>query len=110
MEMKFDKENKLTEDELEQVVGGSLLSDDSRFLNVLLRGREGQCERYGAFKAHWCWSSVVRAWNSVGVEILYGEFFGYSYSINGKIVSRDEAWQHAEQVVGKHLQRSDWDW
>ena len=31
--MKFDKENKLTNDELEQVVGGSAydLADDSRF-------------------------------------------------------------------------------
>ena len=47
--MKLDKENKLTDDELEQVVGGDKdLANDSRFLNVLLRGREGQCGRYGS--------------------------------------------------------------
>ena len=41
--MKLDKENKLTENELEQVVGGNNLAQDSRFLNVLLKGREVTC-------------------------------------------------------------------
>ncbi len=35
--MKLKNENKLTDDELEQVVGGSLdpMSEDSKFLNVI---------------------------------------------------------------------------
>ncbi len=45
--MKLKNENKLTDDELEQVTGGDAMADDSRFLNVLLRGREGHCGRYG---------------------------------------------------------------
>ena len=48
--MKLDKENKLTNDELEQVSGGCdyETSDDSRFLNVLLRGTDyHRCDRYG---------------------------------------------------------------
>ena len=44
--MKLEKENKLTDDELEQVTGGDAMANDSRYLNVLLRGREGQCGRY----------------------------------------------------------------
>ena len=47
--MKLKDENKLTEDELEQVAGGDMLANDSRFLNVLLRGCAGQCGRYGGF-------------------------------------------------------------
>lgn len=40
--MKLKNENKLTDDELEQVAGGGYddhdLANDSRFLNVLLQG------------------------------------------------------------------------
>ena len=119
--MKLDKENKLADDDLEQVVGGSLLSDDSRYLNVLLRGREGQCERYGAWTVKGHSDEIVRAWASVGVEFSdtvtsYGgphackPSKSFHYCINGKEVSRYEAWLHAEQVVGKHLKRADWDW
>ena len=49
--MKLKNENKLTDADLEQVVGGGQLDQDSRFLNVLLRGREGQCGRYGVWTA-----------------------------------------------------------
>ncbi len=110
--MKLKNENKLTDADLEQVMGGDKdLADDSRFLNVLLRGREGQCGRYGSWRSDWHLGEVTRAWASVGVE--YGvdddEDCLY-YRINGKEVSQHDAWLHAEQVVGKHLKRADWDW
>ena len=40
--MKLENANKLTDDDLEQVVGGNNMEQDSKFLNVLLRGRPGQ--------------------------------------------------------------------
>ena len=109
--MKLENENKLTDAELEQVAGGDALADDSRFLNVLLQGREGHCGRYGYWKALDHYREIVNAWASVGVEFQGdGEDFCYRYFINGKQVSQCDAWLHAEQVVGKHLTRADWDW
>ena len=109
MEMK--NENKLTDAELEQVAGGNEIADDLRFLNVLLRGREGQCGRYGNIGAAEHEQELKNAWASVGVEslIISGTGF-FTYKIDGKEVSRYEAWLHAEQVVGKHLKHADWDW
>ncbi|MBO6179725.1 MAG: hypothetical protein J6O04_11155 [Selenomonadaceae bacterium] len=78
---------------------------------MLLRGHEGQCGRYGAWTVKGHKDEIRRAWASVGVEFeCTGDNFDYSYRINGRQVSRDEAWLHAEQVVGKHLKRADWDW
>ena len=120
--MKLKNDNKLTDDELEQVVGGSNLAQDSRFLNVLLEGREGHCGRYGYWTIDDHKNEVIRAWKSVGVDYatkphMMGTAGGTSevytsthYYINGKEVSQYDAWLHAEQVVGKHLKRSDWDW
>ena len=114
--MKLDKENKLTENELEQVTGGGdAMANDSRFLNVLLRGRRWQCGRYGSLMVGQHSEEIVRAWASVRVEYYIDESpFGnseiYHYKINGKEVSQYDAWLHAEQVVGKHLKRADWDW
>jgi len=111
--MKLKNENQLTEDELEQVAGGSILSDDSRFLNVLLRGKWQQCDRYGEWRAGEHFNEIVKAWASVGVELYFavqGKDGKYCYNINGKEVSRYDAWLHAEQVVGRHLKRADWDW
>ena len=51
--MKLDKEHELSKEELEQVSGGCdyEISDDSKFLNVLLRGTDyHRCDRYGKFK------------------------------------------------------------
>ena len=122
--MKLKNENKLTDAELEQVVGGNNLAQDSRFLNVLLKGRELTCGRYGRWTIGDHIDEVVRAWKSVGVD--YSKDFiqntpsdgGSSvggkvkthYYIGGRDVSQYEAWLHAEQVVGKHLKRADWDW
>jgi len=71
--MKLKNENKLTDADLEQVVGGGQLDQDSRFLNVLLQGREGQIAK------------------SVKNE----------YYIDGKRVSRREAFKHAAYKAGR---------
>lgn len=104
------EELKISKAELEQVTGGDAMADDSRFLNVLLRGREGHCDRYGAWTVIDHYDEVVRAWASVGVEFYCDEEGAYYWLIDGKYVPQYRAWLRAEQVVGKHLTRSDWDW
>ena len=112
------EEKKLTMEEMEQVAGGKNpeTSNDSRFLNVLLRGRSGQCDRYGTWKAgskeHE--AEIARAWASVGIRAEFREGRGRAsynvYYLGDKQISRDEAWAHAEKTVGKHLQKKDWNW
>ena len=73
----------LTSEELKSVAGGRIkstsskksasffgnMSGDSKFLNVLLAGRAGCCDRYGVFKVFFNTSEVISAWNSVGIQI-----------------------------------------
>lgn len=104
---------KLSDEQLDQVAGGIYdkhqLADDSRFLNVLLRGTENQPERNNWFMV--TPREVIDAWQSVGIEIKEGTLFGgHSYSLNGQTISQSQAWEHAEKVVGKHLSESDWNW
>ena len=113
MEKMEDK--KLTMEEMEQVAGGRNweVVDDSKFLNVLLRGRPGQCDRYGSWRAGLNDTEIAKAWASVGIraKFHYSSKAGPNeYYLDGKEISREEAWAHAEQVVGKHLQKKDWDW
>ena len=113
--MKLENANKLTDDDLEQVVGGNNMEQDSKFLNVLLRGRPGHCGRWGSFTVADHWWELHDAWRSVGVDTQQeydGYFGGYevAYYIDGKRVRQFDAWIHAEKVVGKHLKRADWDW
>ncbi len=112
--------NKLDEKNLNMVAGGSAgeTADDSRFLNVLLRGRNGQCDRYGEFRIRMQDHDheIREAWASVGVEasIHSGNAFTSGsknvYKINGTQVSRYDAMQYAMKVVGKQLKDSDWKW
>ena len=107
---------KLTMEEMEQVAGGTCIetADDSKFLNVLLRGRSGQCDRYGTWTCVNHHPEIAKAWESVGIKIEFREGKGYLgknvYRLGNKQISRDEAWAHAEKTVGKHLQEKDWDW
>jgi len=111
---------KLTENSLRYVSGGSAgeTSDDSRFLNVLLQGRNYQCDRYGTFRIRTQDhdGEIKRAWSSVGVDVTIhsGNIFTSGdpnvYRINGKVVSQYDAMEHAMKVVGKKLKQSDWDW
>ncbi len=108
-----DELEKLSDEELEQVAGGlwdrHQLADDSRFLNVLLRGTDSQPERN-----NWAMvtpGKIADAWSSVGIEIKEGSLFGgHSYHLDGKEISQSQAWAHAESVIGKNLERKDWDW
>ena len=105
---------KLTDEELDWVAGGNLyeLADDGRFLNVLLRGRPGQCDRYGEWRAQFHMDDIAKAWASVGIAAKLDNRLGIhnKYYLDGKQISRDEAMEHAEQVVGKHLDGADWYW
>jgi len=113
--MKFDKENKLTNEELESVSGGLMkeIAEDSRFLNVLLRGRPEQCDRYGEWRIAWGDHDVeiAKAWAAVGVNVGFDRDGDNGYCIiNGEAVTQEEARQYAMNFVGRHLKRSDWDW
>jgi hypothetical protein len=117
MRQKF-ADKALDVEQLEEVAGGVVytgsaekLADDSRFLNVLLRGRPGQCDRYGDYFAKRSVPEIQRAWASVGVTMLTeGNDVGYYHQINGKTVSPEEAYNYAMKVVGKQLKPSDWYW
>ena len=107
----------MSDDELDKVAGGTPdeLADDSRFLNVLLHGtnKYHQCDRYGEFKMFTEESArddLIKSWNSLGIEIEQSRFVGNTYKLNGKEISRAEAWAHAESLVGKHLTEAQWNW
>ena len=111
------QKNVLSEELLDGVSGGSTqeTSDDSKVLNVLLQGRSGKCDRYGTWRAGCNKSEIVTAWASVGIKAVLNDHSMYQtisneYYLNGKQISRDEAWAHAEQVVGRHLAKSEWNW
>ena len=112
--------NKLSAEEMELVSGGSAgeTADDSRFLNVLLQGRNGQCDRYGAarMRLEHHDHEIREAWAAAGVEAsintgnVLTSGFNNTYKINGVKVSRTQAMQHAMNVVGRQLKDSDWKW
>ena len=120
------KDNKILEnaamsdEELDQVAGGSIyeIADDNRFLNVLLHGREGQCDRHSATYIYFVSGvdEVKTAWKTVGIEMIEssdcfgGKYGKNTYKLDGKEISREQAWAHAEKVVGKTLKESDWNW
>ncbi len=102
----------LTDEELDNVAGGTCYetADDSRFLNSL----NGSTDRYGATKI---WfgdysEEIQRAWEKVGVTAnVKGTTSRYNkYRIGNRIVSQEEARQHAMNVTGHHMSESDWKW
>ena len=125
-ESKTDKMRQLFADkqvgteELENVAGGTKYetADDSRFLNVLMRGLPNQPNRYGETKVSYGVGEsarrgeVMNAWNSLGVKMLTksGDTKNQYWLPDGTPLTREQAWAHAEKVVGKHLQKSDWYW
>ena len=117
-ELHGDKE--LTAEQMEHVSGGNKyeIADDSRFLNVLLRGRPGQPDRYGEFKiqtgyggAERC-DEVMAAWATVGIKMEWnnGDTYYNNYYLDGKSITQEQAMEHAMKVVGKRLKKSDWYW
>ena len=106
----------MSDDELDKVAGGTIRedADDSRFLNVLLNGHPEyhQCDRYGEWRMFWSRQArkdLKKAWYSLGIEIEHN-FSENTYMLNGKKISRAEAWAHAESLVGKHLTEAQWNW
>ena len=44
----------------------------------------------------------------LGIEMVPYACDRNEYWLSGKRITRDEAWDYAEKLVGKHLERSDW--
>ena len=110
-------DEKLTDDELDKVAGGTIRedADDSRFLNVLLNGtnKYHQCDRYGRFTMFFgegAREDLKKSWNSLGIELEEDFCENNTYRLNGKEISQAEAWAHAESLVGKHLTEAQWNW
>ena len=107
----------MSDEELDGVAGGYAdeSANDSRFLNVLLQGtnKYHQCDRYGKtamFFGAGAREDLIKSWKSLGIELLE-DFYEYNtYRLNGKKISREEAWAHAESIVGKHLTEEQWNW
>ena len=107
---------KMDECELNMVAGGYQVEtiDDSRFLNVLLQGKSGQCDRYGRYRIRSHISEIAAAWQAVGVqaELNNTKKGGRKniYKIDGQTVTHDQARQHAMNVIDRHLNPGDWRW
>ena len=122
MRQKF-ADKALDVEQLEEVAGGIVytgsaekLADDSRFLNVLLRGHPDQCDRYGETRAGSLYEKddisreVSKAWAAVGIT-CDADTCGNTWYYNDRIgVSQEQARQLAMQRMGKQLKKSDWYW
>ena len=106
-------------EEMENVAGGSYdqTADDSRFLNVLLRGHPAQCDRYGEKKIKLDYANndrrfaeIEAAWKVCGVEAKVKKSYANHYYIDGFEVTQSQAMNHAMNVMGKKLKKSDWYW
>ncbi len=106
-------------EQLENVAGGGphQTADDSRFLNVLLRGHPDQPNRYGetrsgsVYEGDGICREVEKAWAAVGITCKTYSCANNSYFIDGRIgISQEEARQFAMQRMGKQLKHSDWYW
>ena len=108
-------------EEMDNVAGGSYheLADDSRFLNVLLRGHPAQPDRHGERKLELDYANnssryaeIRGAWDACGVRLQkIDETGGNRYVLHsGREVTREQAMNHAMNVIGKQLKKSDWYW
>ena len=124
-ESKTEKMRKLFADkqvdaeQLEAVAGGTTpeTADDSRFLNVLLRGHPAQCDRYGEYKVgddysarKDRWEEIRQAWRAVGISWSCYSGKGNEYWKDCRKITREQAYEHAMNVMGKQLKKSDWYW
>ena len=108
-------------EEMDNVAGGSYheLADDSRFLNVLLRGHPAQPDRHGERKLELDYANngsryaeLRSAWEACGVHLhKIDETGGNRYVLHsGREVTREQAMNHAMNVMGRQLKKSDWYW
>ena len=118
---KLHADKVLTEDDLDNIAGGSAeqCADDSRFLNVLLRGHPAQPDRYGAYSFEYnefVYSSrctgLRNAWAACGITMHLDNSRDNSYYCDEteRWISQAEARQYAMNKMGRHLNPSDWDW
>ena len=124
-ESKTDKMRKLFADkqvsaeQLEAVAGGSTkqTADDSRFLNVLLRGHPDQPNRYGETRAGSMYEAdsigeeVRKGWLACGIRFGGRDEENYYEDMNTKqSMTQESAMRLAMQRMGKTLSWSDWYW
>ncbi len=114
-------ENILPPEALDEASAGSCyeMAEDSRFLNVLLRGDSFQPDRYGATK---CWINsdskisleLSKAWAAVCIDFrprdTMREQNAYFKQGTGEALTREQAMAYAQEAMGVTLKRSDWDW
>ena len=125
-ESKTDKMRKLFADkqvsteQLEAVAGGTTheTADDSRFLNVLLRGHPAQPNRYGETRAGSAYESdkvageVKEAWKACGIKFVRRDGKNGYWDMNSgkKLEGQESAMMLAMRRMGKQLAWSDWYW
>ena len=108
-------------EEMDNVAGGYIheTADDSRFLNVLLRGHPAQPDRHGERKLELDYANngsryaeLRSAWEACGVHLhKIDETGGNRYVLHsGREVTREQAMNHAMNVMGRQLKKSDWYW
>ena len=96
----------LSEDELEQVAGGTPTetSEDSKFLFIY-----GLCPSFSTNDIDFTSGTakeeqVKAAWAKVGVTLDYhGDFSDNRYYMNGNQISREAAYQHVFDTLGDPL-------
>ena len=115
---KLFADKQVSTEQLEDVAGGctAQIAQDSRYLNVLLRGHPDQCDRYGETRAMYETESigaeVTKAWAAVGItyQINSRGLNTYYDAETGNVLSLVEAKRLAEKRVGKKLYYQDWYW
>ena len=115
---KLFADKQVSTEQLEAVAGGCTgqIAEDSRFLNVLLRGHPDQCDRYGETRASYETESigaeVTKAWAAVGItyQINSRGLNTYYEAETGKPLSWLAAQRFAMQRMGKQLYYQDWYW
>ena len=116
---KLFAEKALDTEQMENVAGGTAhqTADDSRFLNVLLRGHPAQCDRYGEYKVEDDYTAckdrqeeIRQAWRAVGISWSCYSGKSNEYWKDCRKITREQAYEHAMNVMGKQLKHSDWYW
>ena len=106
----------LTDDELDQISGGSLQqsADDSHYLNDILYGTQYyKCDQYGKTSIFLNQSlntsgptprlDISNAWGSLGISCTLNKFEGNTYKYKGEIISRRRAYEIAWEKAGRNM-------
>ncbi|MBR2518206.1 MAG: hypothetical protein IKE46_00245 [Selenomonadaceae bacterium] len=99
-----DELEKLSDEQLEEVAGGTWhqTADDSHFLHTLNPDFNEINEAALAFTPGTVTENLIKEeWARYGVEFKWhgGAVYDNEYKVNGKDVSRDEAYAHARSVA-----------